>query len=70
MLSMNSVEGRINDVKKQLSDVVQRRDKAKVELQEQERQILILQGAIAGLESLSDLEADASEQQEPEEVQE
>ena len=67
---MNSVEGRINDVKKQLSDVVQRRDKAKVELQEQERQILILQGAIAGLESLSDLEADASEQQEPEEVQE
>ena len=67
---MSSVEGRINDVKKQLSEVVQRRDKAKVELQEQERQILILQGAIAGLESLSDLEADASEQQEPEEVQE
>ena len=67
---MNSVEGRINDVKKQLSDVVQRRDKAKVELQEQERQILILQGAIAGLESLSDLESESSEQQEPEEVQE
>ena len=70
MLSMSSVEGRINDVKKQLSEVIQRRDKTKTELQEQEKQILILQGAIAGLESLSDLEVDTSEQQEPEEAQE
>ena len=70
MLSNEAIQGRLDEVKAQLAKVNEAKEKIRVELQEHERQTLILQGAIAGLESLSDLEADTSEQQEPEEIEE